>query len=117
MFVEEERYRDIISWSDDGKQFTIHDVNRFTTDVMPEHFSHANFSSFVRQLNSYVSPRANPPRPRPERPLISLRLVVGIVTASRSPTPPRGLAHDRPPPALHAFPMVFVVNQQATPYV
>lgn len=55
MFVEEERYRDIISWSDDGKQFTIHDVNRFTTDVMPEHFSHANFSSFVRQLNSYVS--------------------------------------------------------------
>ena len=65
MFVEEERYRDIISWSDDGKQFTIHDVNRFTTDVMPEHFSHANFSSFVRQLNSYVSPRANPPRPPP----------------------------------------------------
>ena len=55
MFLEEERYRNIISWSDDGKHFTVHDVNRFTTDVMPEHFSHTNFSSFVRQLNSYVS--------------------------------------------------------------
>ena len=65
MFLEEERYRNIISWSDDGKHFTVHDVNRFTTDVMPEHFSHTNFSSFVRQLNSYVSPRANPPRPPP----------------------------------------------------
>ena len=55
MFLEEERYRDVISWSDDGKHFTVHDVNRFTTDVMPQHFSHTNFSSFVRQLNSYVS--------------------------------------------------------------
>ena len=63
--MEEERYKDIISWSDDGKHFTIHDVNQFTTDVLPEHFSHTNFSSFVRQLNSYVSPRANPPRPPP----------------------------------------------------
>ena len=111
--MEEERYRNVISWSDDGKHFTVHDVNRFTTDVMPEHFSHTNFSSFVRQLNSYVSPAPIRPDPRPERPRISLRLVVGIVTASRSPTPPRGLAHDRPPPPIPAFPMVFVVNQRA----
>ena len=64
MFVEEERYRDIISWSDDGKQFTIHDVNRFTTDVMPEHFSHANFSSFVRAAQLLrESPRQSAPTP------------------------------------------------------
>ena len=88
MFLEEERYRNVISWSDDGKHFTVHDVNRFTTDVMPEHFSHANFSSFVRQLNSYVSPRANPPRPPPGKTADSLRLVVGIVTASCSLRPP-----------------------------
>ena len=96
--MEEERYKDIISWSDDGKHFTIHDVNQFTTDVLPEHFSHTNFSSFVRQLNSYVSPRANSPRPPPGHRGF-LFAVVGIITASRSPTPPRGLAHDRPPPS------------------
>ena len=56
---------DIVSWSGNGKQFTVHQLNEFSSKILPSNFNHPNFSSFVRQLNSYVSPRANPPRPPP----------------------------------------------------
>jgi hypothetical protein len=43
----------VASWSKDGKQLVIHDVNKFADDVMPNYFKHGNYSSFVRQLNIY----------------------------------------------------------------
>ena len=46
---------DIVSWSGNGKQFTVHQLNDFSTKILPSNFNHPNFSSFVRQLNSYVS--------------------------------------------------------------
>ena len=57
---------DNVSWSESGREFTIHNVAAFSNTLLPRYFKHANFSSFVRQLNSYVrrvdSP---PPSPRP----------------------------------------------------
>lgn len=51
--LNEEKYNDCISWSEDGKSFTIHNLNKFTEKVLPNFFKHKNFSSFHRQLNLY----------------------------------------------------------------
>ncbi|MEW5315425.1 MAG: hypothetical protein WDW38_006855 [Sanguina aurantia] len=43
----------IISWTTAGDSFVVWDAGLFARDVLPLHFKHGNFSSFVRQLNTY----------------------------------------------------------------
>eukprot|EP00299_Pterocystis_sp_00344_P013873 c6840_g1_i1.p1 GENE.c6840_g1_i1~~c6840_g1_i1.p1 ORF type:complete len:223 (-),score=45.93 c6840_g1_i1:79-747(-) len=51
--VEDPSIDHIISWSDSGLSFVIHDTTLFCTQILPGHFKHSNLASFVRQLNIY----------------------------------------------------------------
>lgn len=44
---------DIVCWSENGDSFIVLDPERFGSEVIPTHFKHNKFSSFVRQLNFY----------------------------------------------------------------
>lgn len=42
-----------VYWSQDGKYFIIPSPEKFSSEILPTHYSHCNFASFVRQLNMY----------------------------------------------------------------
>ncbi|CAK9319524.1 unnamed protein product [Citrullus colocynthis] len=53
MVVEDPATDEVISWNDDGTAFVVWQTVEFAKDVLPKLFKHCNFSSFVRQLNTY----------------------------------------------------------------
>lgn len=53
--VEDAETDEVISWAEMGKSFVVWKPVEFARDILPAHFKHNNFSSFVRQLNTYVS--------------------------------------------------------------
>ncbi|KAJ6106441.1 hypothetical protein N7512_009958 [Penicillium capsulatum] len=51
--LEDPSYASIVRWGDDGDSFVVLECEKFTKTILPKHFKHSNFASFVRQLNKY----------------------------------------------------------------
>ena len=53
--VDDDSTNSIISWGQNNDSFIIWDVTQFSIQLLPKYFKHSNSSSFIRQLNIYVS--------------------------------------------------------------
>ncbi|RCK65014.1 Transcription factor SKN7 [Candida viswanathii] len=53
LMLQEDSYKDVVRWTANGDSFVVINTNEFTKDILPRHFKHSNFASFVRQLNKY----------------------------------------------------------------
>eukprot|EP01017_Pseudomicrothorax_dubius_P017141 TRINITY_DN1945_c0_g1_i3.p1 TRINITY_DN1945_c0_g1~~TRINITY_DN1945_c0_g1_i3.p1 ORF type:complete len:277 (-),score=64.64 TRINITY_DN1945_c0_g1_i3:247-1077(-) len=51
--VENNRFPQLVQWSQEGDCLLVKDTNLFAKDVLPTYFKHSNYTSFVRQLNMY----------------------------------------------------------------
>ncbi|KAF3791953.1 Heat stress transcription factor B-4 [Nymphaea thermarum] len=60
--VDDPSTDDIVSWGEDESTFVVWRPPEFARDLLPNYFKHNNFSSFVRQLNTYGFRKIAPDR-------------------------------------------------------
>ncbi|KAL5570875.1 hypothetical protein UlMin_020472 [Ulmus minor] len=58
--VDDPSTNNVVSWSQNGCSFVVWNPTEFAKDLLPLYFKHNNFSSFVRQLNTYGFRKIDP---------------------------------------------------------
>ncbi|XP_076933709.1 heat stress transcription factor B-2b-like [Bidens hawaiensis] len=93
--VDDPALDEMISWNEHGNAFIVWKPAEFARDLLPKYFKHNNYSSFIRQLNTYgfrkiVSDRwefANDYFRRGEKSLLREIHRRKIITPTTQPTP------------------------------
>ncbi|XP_037407772.1 heat stress transcription factor A-2b-like isoform X1 [Triticum dicoccoides] len=60
--VDDRSTDNVVSWSAGNNSLVVWDLHRFSAVLLPRHFKHSNFSTFVRQLNTYGFRKVDPDR-------------------------------------------------------
>nr|KYP50354.1 Heat stress transcription factor A-4c [Cajanus cajan] len=58
--VDDPSTNSIVSWSPTNKSFVVWNPPEFSSELLPRFFKHSNFSSFIRQLNTYGFRKIDP---------------------------------------------------------